>query len=106
MSSFLSPYRLSFQDTVDEIQKCTEYVDDIANTSSRAEVRGLSRASEEHIAKLNELDRKLGELQAATTMVPATVARIEDAVALIEASVARNEAILMDLKHLTISKYS
>jgi hypothetical protein len=80
VSSILSPYSLSFKDTIEEIRKCTESVDAIANTSGRAEIRGLTIALEGQAEKLKESDRKLHDMQARMNELQASSQRTEAAV--------------------------
>lgn len=70
ISSFLKPYELEYQDTVEQIKLCAETVHDLASAASRAEIRDINitinllrREMQQRQETLDEMQRKLAETQ-------------------------------------------
>ena len=76
VSSVLNPYSSSFQETIKEISRCTASVDDIASTSGRAEIRGLTLFLEESEKKLHAMQLRMNELQASSERTEEVVMRV------------------------------
>jgi DNA repair ATPase RecN len=63
MSGLFRPYPLAFQEIVDQIKECTSNMDAISNSSSHAEIRGITCAIQDHGTRLQESDQKLNDMQ-------------------------------------------
>jgi hypothetical protein len=63
VSSIFRPYPLVFREIVDQIKECTSNMDSISNTSSQAEIRGITWALQDHGIRLHESDQKLNDMQ-------------------------------------------
>lgn len=62
-SSIFKPFDLDYKDTVEQIKLCSQTVNDIANASSRAEIRDIHITIQMQNRQLQERDKKLHEMQ-------------------------------------------
>jgi len=83
LNSVFRPYKLVFNDIVEEINACSETVDAIASTSGQAEIRGITQA----LQRIQESDQKLHAMQIQLNDMQ-----------------AQNEIILSQVLQVTISK--
>ena len=62
-SSIFKPFDLDYKDTVEQIKLCSQTVNNIANASSRAEIRDIHITIQMQNRQLQERDKKLHEMQ-------------------------------------------
>ena len=64
VGSIFRPYPLTFEDTVTSIRACTDTIDKIANTSSHAEIRGLTMLVKAQDKTLHDVRAEMIKAQA------------------------------------------
>lgn len=62
LSSVGNPFTLSYEDTVEQIRSCTEYVNVVADAGSRAETRGLTIMLEQQDRTLQQMRELLSNI--------------------------------------------